>query len=158
MPRTETFSHYPVSSGTNGRLATSASGMATSRSVPVFNAQHSGSIETHLDQPAMDNGEQLGSSALSDEDTRQASGSNTSQTPSHDSSGGIDEVLGGKASSGMSFGRRKLKMKYMKKLAARAGGGSSRASRNEGKRSEVEVGSGLPLNGVAERERSDGVK
>ncbi|XP_035783414.1 ubiquitin carboxyl-terminal hydrolase 20-like [Anopheles albimanus] len=164
LPRTETFSHYPVSSGMNGRLAANGSGMATSRSVPVFSAQHSESIETHLEQPAGDNGEPLGSSALSDEDTRQAGGSNTSQTPSHDSSGGMDELITGKAGSGMSFGRRKLKMKYMKKLAARAGAGSSRASRNnaggtiEGKRADAEIGSGLPLNGVAERERSDGVK
>uniref|UniRef100_A0AAG5CRS1 ubiquitinyl hydrolase 1 n=1 Tax=Anopheles atroparvus TaxID=41427 RepID=A0AAG5CRS1_ANOAO len=81
------------------------------------------------------------------------------------SPGNVSEKTGGGRDGGgsgpMSFGRRKLKMKYMKKLAARAGSGSRSSRNGVDNDGPGDNGSVLPLaiNGVGETHSSgEGVK
>ncbi|XP_035890823.1 ubiquitin carboxyl-terminal hydrolase 20 isoform X2 [Anopheles stephensi] len=196
LPRTESLSFHSISTvGMNG----GGRSISSSVSVPTFAGQTTTSKMTvdelasllSLAQPTVDPTPTNSSSANShdqdaelredDNDSKTGSSSLPSTTSSaktssrkgHHRPTGADTLSAGsvteKIAGGMSLGRRKLKMKYMKKLAGRKSGSSGARGRNG---TLIDGGDGadddggatvipLALNGVSEHvggEDGEGVK
>ncbi|XP_058062802.1 ubiquitin carboxyl-terminal hydrolase 20 [Anopheles bellator] len=182
VPRTESFSHYQsFYSGGGINDGSTTSGLASSYSVPTFGSHQSESVDSNRSSEevvpllAVGNGGKSEATLETDDYSRNVDSSGsltTSSAKSHHHhhhhhrkgrhGGSTEEGSGAveKSGGGMSFGRRKLKIKYMKKLAARAGG--SRSSRNNGTvdgRPDDDSVDGVgvvAMNGVSEH--SEGVK